>query len=127
MAYKEKGKGAFSEGFSLDVPPLLDPTMFIFWKKRFEAFVKSKSLRLWEIIEFGDYIPRTAPLAPYIDGYILEKSEWSEEDKIKVGDNYLAIHLLYCAIPDKEFGTIIDCGTAHDIWKSLVMIHEDNA
>lgn len=150
------------EGASIDLLPRLNkPENFIFWKKHFEVFVKSKSLRLWRIIEFGDYIPRkvspgengtivtteseckngmiVTPESECENGMIVTRenecengmivkpeSEWSKEDETKVRQNSLAIHLLYCALPEKDQKLIFRCDTAHDIWATLDMIHEGN-
>lgn len=53
MPYIEQGDRALAEGASSDRPPLLDPEMFYFWKKRFEFFVKTKSFPAWEYIAYG--------------------------------------------------------------------------
>lgn len=99
------------DGF-LEVPQLLNPENYWIWKCRFEVFVQGKSIHLWRIIEVGDYIP---PI------------NLSENDKIKVHENYIAIYLLYCSLPDNEFKFIYRCDTAHEIWKTLEMVHEGNS
>ena len=37
-------------------PPLLETDGFCFWKTRFETYVRSKDLDLWEVIQNGDYV-----------------------------------------------------------------------
>lgn len=115
-----------AEGALLDRLPLLDPKMFIYWKKHFEVFVKSKSLRLWRIIQSGDYVPYKVSIDE-MDVIVKPESEWSEEDETKVRENYLAIHILYCAIPKKEIGIILKCETAQNIWETLVTTYEGNS
>ncbi|GJW61996.1 zf-CCHC domain-containing protein [Tanacetum coccineum] len=38
-------------------PPLFEANGFIYWKNRFETYVKSKDIDLWQIIVDGDYKP----------------------------------------------------------------------
>ncbi|GJZ74303.1 hypothetical protein Tco_0638449 [Tanacetum coccineum] len=38
-------------------PPLFESDGFIYWKNRFEIYVKSKDLDLWYIITYGDFPP----------------------------------------------------------------------
>ncbi|GJZ08155.1 hypothetical protein Tco_0542438 [Tanacetum coccineum] len=37
--------------------PLFENDGFIYWKNRFETYVKSKDLDLWHIITYGDFPP----------------------------------------------------------------------
>ncbi|GJT44497.1 hypothetical protein Tco_0953212 [Tanacetum coccineum] len=36
-------------------PPLIEPNGFCFWKARFETFVKSKDIDLWQVIQNDDF------------------------------------------------------------------------
>ncbi|GJU72349.1 zf-CCHC domain-containing protein [Tanacetum coccineum] len=38
-------------------PPLFESDGFIYWKNRFETYVKSKDLDLWHVITDGDFLP----------------------------------------------------------------------
>ncbi|GKB44292.1 hypothetical protein Tco_0889234 [Tanacetum coccineum] len=38
-------------------PPLFESNSFIYWKTRFETYVKSKDLDLWHVIANGDFQP----------------------------------------------------------------------
>ncbi|GKA98081.1 zf-CCHC domain-containing protein [Tanacetum coccineum] len=44
----------YVEGCSMQRPPLLEPNGFCFWKARFETYVKSKDIDLWQVIQNGD-------------------------------------------------------------------------
>ena len=44
----------FKEGQSIQRPPLFEPNGFIYWKNRFETYVKSKDIDLRFIIIEGD-------------------------------------------------------------------------
>ncbi|GKB24639.1 copia protein, partial [Tanacetum coccineum] len=47
----------YLEGQSMQRPPLFESDGFIYWKNRFETYVKSKDLDLWHVITFGDFPP----------------------------------------------------------------------
>jgi hypothetical protein len=38
-------------------PPLFESDGFLYWKNRFETYVKSKDLDIWHVITFGDFPP----------------------------------------------------------------------
>ncbi|GJV88723.1 hypothetical protein Tco_1532661, partial [Tanacetum coccineum] len=44
-------------GQSMQRPPLFKSDSFIYWKNRFETYVKSKDLDLWHVITNGDFQP----------------------------------------------------------------------
>ena len=45
----------YLEGQSMQRPPLFESDGFLYWKNRFETYVKSKDLDLWHIITNGDF------------------------------------------------------------------------
>ncbi|GJY25107.1 zf-CCHC domain-containing protein [Tanacetum coccineum] len=47
----------YLEGQSMQRPPLFESDSFIYWKNRFETYVKSKDLDLWHVITNGDFQP----------------------------------------------------------------------
>ncbi|GKE47810.1 hypothetical protein Tco_1479068 [Tanacetum coccineum] len=47
----------YSEGQSMQRPLLFESDGFIYWKNRFETYVKSKDLDLWHVITYGDFPP----------------------------------------------------------------------
>ncbi|GJV00902.1 copia protein [Tanacetum coccineum] len=47
----------YLEGQSMQRPPLFESNGFIYWKNRFETYVKSKDLDLWHVITDGDFLP----------------------------------------------------------------------
>ncbi|GJR39102.1 hypothetical protein Tco_1214786 [Tanacetum coccineum] len=44
----------YLEGQSMQRPPLFESDSFIFWKNRFETYVKSKDLDIWHVITNGN-------------------------------------------------------------------------
>ncbi|GJV65564.1 zf-CCHC domain-containing protein [Tanacetum coccineum] len=47
----------YLEGQSMQRPPLFESDSFVYWKNRFETYVKSKYLDLWHVITNGDFQP----------------------------------------------------------------------
>nr|GEU32412.1 zf-CCHC domain-containing protein/DUF4219 domain-containing protein/UBN2 domain-containing protein [Tanacetum cinerariifolium] len=47
----------YLEGQSMQRPPLFESDGFIYWKNRFETYVKSKDLDLWHVINYGEFPP----------------------------------------------------------------------
>ncbi|GKE48414.1 hypothetical protein Tco_1479672, partial [Tanacetum coccineum] len=47
----------YKEGQSMQRPSLFEANCFIYWKNRFETYVKSKDIDLWHIIVYGNYKP----------------------------------------------------------------------
>ncbi|GKC39364.1 retrovirus-related pol polyprotein from transposon TNT 1-94 [Tanacetum coccineum] len=47
----------YLEGQSMKRPPLFESDGFIYWKNRFETYVKSKDLDLWHVITDDDFPP----------------------------------------------------------------------
>ena len=47
----------YLEGQSMQRPPLFESDGFLYWKNRFETYVKSKDLDLWHVITDGDFLP----------------------------------------------------------------------
>ena len=50
------GSRDYWEGCFMQRTPLLEPEGFCFWKTRFETYVKSKDIDLWEVIINGDFV-----------------------------------------------------------------------
>ncbi|GKD83663.1 retrovirus-related pol polyprotein from transposon TNT 1-94 [Tanacetum coccineum] len=86
-------------------PPLLEPNGFCFWKARFETYIKSKDIDLWQVIQNDDFYyevedPETKLMkeTPY---ELLE-----DDQKKKLGKNNEAKMTLYNALPRKEYERI---------------------
>ncbi|GJT65599.1 hypothetical protein Tco_1017079 [Tanacetum coccineum] len=116
----------YLEGQSMQRPPLFESDHFIYWKNRFETYVKAKDLDLWHIILNGDF----PPLARNKETQILEVvpfEEQSDDLKKKLAKNNKAKMVLYNALPKKEYERIFMCKTAKDIWQSLLITHQGNS
>ncbi|GJY55941.1 hypothetical protein Tco_0455056 [Tanacetum coccineum] len=114
----------YKEGQSMQRPPLFKANCFIYWKNRFEIYVKSKDIDLWHIIVYGNYKPTIKnkngkdEIIPY------EKFEESHKKIISKNDE--AKMVLYNALHKKEYERIIMCNTAKYVWNSLVITRQGN-
>ncbi|GJZ95941.1 hypothetical protein Tco_0668275 [Tanacetum coccineum] len=92
----------YVEGCSMQRPPLLEPNGFNFWKARFETYVKSKDINLWQVIQNDNFY------------YKVEDSEtklikempyelFEDDQKKKLGNNNEAKMTLYNDLPRKEY------------------------
>ncbi|GKC01772.1 hypothetical protein Tco_0987908 [Tanacetum coccineum] len=116
----------YLEGQSMQRPPLFESDCFIYWKNRFETYVKAKDLDLWHIILNGDF----PPVAKNEVTQVLEVVPFEQQDddlKRKLAKNNEAKMVLYNALPKKEYERIFMCKTAKDIWQSLLITHQGNS
>ncbi|GJS85747.1 hypothetical protein Tco_0752288 [Tanacetum coccineum] len=86
----------YLEGQSMQRPPLFESDSFIYWKNRFETYVKSKDLDLCDDLK--------KKLAKYNEAKMV----------------------IYNALPRKEYERIFMCNTAKEIWKTLLITHQGN-
>ncbi|GJR40549.1 DUF4219 domain-containing protein [Tanacetum coccineum] len=102
-------------------PPLLESDGFIYWKNRFETYVKSKDLDLWHIITYGDFPPIQNNPETKKDE-IVPFDKQNDDLKKKLAKNNEAKMVIYNALPQEEsidngfarFNTIITSLKAHD-------------
>ncbi|GJV83619.1 hypothetical protein Tco_1523517 [Tanacetum coccineum] len=66
----------YLEAQSMLRPPLFESDHFIYWKNRFETYVKAKDLDLWPIILNGDF----PPVARNKETQILEMVPFEQQD-----------------------------------------------
>ncbi|GJZ13645.1 hypothetical protein Tco_0548875 [Tanacetum coccineum] len=74
----------YLKGKSMQRPPLFKSGSFIYWKNRFETYVKSKDLDLWHVITNGDFQPI------------------EQNPETKLDENNVGISKLYILKGDKE-------------------------
>ena len=113
----------FKEGQSMQRPPLFEPNGFIYWKNRFETYVKSKDIDLWYIIIEGDNKVVYKDIASGKDEDS-SLTKHSEDQKKLVAKNNEAKMMLYNALPKKEYERVFMCKTAKDIWQTLIITHQ---
>ncbi|GKC90936.1 zf-CCHC domain-containing protein [Tanacetum coccineum] len=116
----------YLEGQSMQRPPLFESDGFIYWKKKFETYVKSKDLDLWYVIIYGDFPPiKNNPETKKDE--IVPFDKQSDDLKKKLAKNNEAKMVIYSALPRKEYERIFMCKTAKEIWDTLLITHQGNS
>nr|GEW53402.1 hypothetical protein [Tanacetum cinerariifolium] len=112
----------YKEGQSMQRPPLFEANCFIYWKKRFETYVKSKDIDLWYIIAHGNYKPTIKDK----DGkdIAIPYEKFDENHKKMIFKNDESKMVLYNTLPKKEYERIFMCDTDQNIWDSLITTHQ---
>ncbi|GKB23479.1 zf-CCHC domain-containing protein [Tanacetum coccineum] len=105
----------YLEGKSMQRLPLFESDRFIYWKNRFETYVKVKDLDLWHIILNGDF-PLVAKNEVTQILEVVPFEEQSDDLKKKLSKNNEAKIVLYNALPKKEYERIFMCKAAKAIW-----------
>ncbi|GJS90064.1 retrovirus-related pol polyprotein from transposon TNT 1-94 [Tanacetum coccineum] len=82
-------------------PPLFESDGFIYWKNRFETYVKSKDLDLCHIITYGDFPPIRNNLETK-KGEIVPFEKQSDDLKKRLAKNNTAKMVIYNALPLKD-------------------------
>ncbi|GJS40963.1 zf-CCHC domain-containing protein [Tanacetum coccineum] len=106
-------------------PPLFESDGFIYWKNRFETYVKSKDLDLWHVIIDGDFPPIQFNPETKKDE-IVSFHKQNDDLKKKLAKNNEAKMVIYNALPRKEYERIFMCQTAKEIWDTLLITHQGN-
>ncbi|GJU04253.1 hypothetical protein Tco_1114591 [Tanacetum coccineum] len=116
----------YLEGQSMQRPPLFESDSFIYWKNRFETYVKSKDLDLWHVITNGDFQPIIQnPETKFDEVVPFEKQ--SDDLKRRLAKNNEAKMVIYNALPRKEYERIFMCNTTKEIWKTLLITYQGNS
>ncbi|GJT68280.1 hypothetical protein Tco_1019760 [Tanacetum coccineum] len=116
----------YLEGQSMQRPPLFESDSFIYWKNRFETYVKSKDLDLWHVITNGDFQPIIQNPETKLDEVIPFEKQ-TDDLKKRLAKNNEAKMVIYNALPRKEYERIFMCYTAKEIWKTLLITHLGNS
>ncbi|GKD81697.1 hypothetical protein Tco_1348536 [Tanacetum coccineum] len=116
----------YLEGQSMQRPPLFESDSIIYWKNRFETYVKSKDLDLWHFITNSDFQPIKQNPETKLDKVTLFEKQ-SDDLKKRLAKNNEAKMVIYNALPRKEYERIFMCNTAKEIWKTLLITHQDNS
>ncbi|GKE09886.1 hypothetical protein Tco_1413437 [Tanacetum coccineum] len=106
-------------------PPLFESDGFIYWKNRFETYVKSKDLDLWHVITVGDFPPiQNNPETKKDEVVPFHKQ--NDDLKKKLTKNNEAKMVIYNAFLHKEYERFFMCQTAKEIWDTLLITHQCN-
>ncbi|GJT29174.1 hypothetical protein Tco_0909449 [Tanacetum coccineum] len=100
--YHQPNLYKYLEGKSMQRPPLFESDYFIYWKNRFETYVKAKDLDLWHIILNGDF----PPLSKNEVTQILEVVSFEEQsDHLK--KKLAKIMKLKCQVKDNKIDLLV--------------------
>ncbi|GKA46304.1 hypothetical protein Tco_0739187 [Tanacetum coccineum] len=95
----------YLEGQSMQRPPLFESDSFIYWKNRFETYVKSKDLDLWHVITNGDFQPIIQNPETKLDEIVTFEKQ-TDDLKRRLAKNNKAKMVIYNALPRKEYERI---------------------
>ncbi|GJV02866.1 hypothetical protein Tco_1336435 [Tanacetum coccineum] len=91
----------YLEGQSMQRPSLFESDGFIYWKNRFETYVKSKDLDLWHVITYDDFSPiQNNPKTK--NDEIVPFDKQNDDLKKKLAKNNEAKMIIYNALPLKD-------------------------
>ncbi|GJT55314.1 hypothetical protein Tco_0990368 [Tanacetum coccineum] len=93
------------EGKFMQRPQLFKSDSFIYWKNRFETYVKSKDLDLWHVITNGDFQPIEQNPETKLDEVIPFEKQ-SDDLKKRLAKNNEVKMVIYNALPRKEYERI---------------------
>ncbi|GJS87057.1 zf-CCHC domain-containing protein [Tanacetum coccineum] len=100
----------YLEGQSMQRPPLFESDSFIYWKNRFETYVKLKDLDLWHVITNGDFQPIIQNPETKLDEVIPFEKQTDDLKKRLAKNNEVKV-VIYNALPRKEYERIFMCNT----------------
>nr|GEV11384.1 zinc knuckle CX2CX4HX4C [Tanacetum cinerariifolium] len=103
----------YVEGCSMQIPPFLEPNGFCFWKGRFETYVKSKDINLWQVIQNSNFYYEVEDLETKLMKETMYELLEDDQDK-KLGKNNEANMTLYNTLPRKEFEIVFMCKIAKE-------------
>ncbi|GJV49843.1 hypothetical protein Tco_1440055 [Tanacetum coccineum] len=95
----------YLEGQSMQRPPLFESGSFIYWKNRFETYVKSKDLDLWHVITNDDFQPIRQNSKTKLDEVIPFEKQIDDLKK-RLAKNNEAKMVIYNALSRKEYERI---------------------
>ena len=99
-------------GQSLIIPPLLDGTIYAYWKVCMRAFLQSLEEKVWQAVEIGWTKPTEAPAD-------------QDDAKIKVANfNSKALNALFSAVTNEEFKKISFTKIAKEVWTIFQTTYE---
>ncbi|GKB95175.1 zf-CCHC domain-containing protein [Tanacetum coccineum] len=93
----------YLEGQSMQRPPLFESDVFIYWKNRFETYVKSKDLDLWHVITDCDF-PHIQNDPETKKDEVVPFHKQSDDLKKKLAKNNEAKMVIYNALPPLDEG-----------------------
>ncbi|GJW67031.1 hypothetical protein Tco_0121455, partial [Tanacetum coccineum] len=88
--------------------------------------MKSKDLVLWHVITEGDFLPIQNNPETKLDEVVPFEKQNDNLTK-RLAKNNKANMAIHNALPRKEYERIYMCNTAKEIWKTLLITHQDES
>ncbi|GJT01356.1 zf-CCHC domain-containing protein [Tanacetum coccineum] len=114
----------YLEGQSMQRLPLFEINSLIYWKNIFETYVKPKDLYLSHVITEGDFQPIQNNPETKLDEVVPFEKQ-NDDLKKRLAKNNEAKMVIYNVLPRKEYKRIFMCNTTKEIWKTLLITHQD--
>ncbi|GJX26114.1 zf-CCHC domain-containing protein [Tanacetum coccineum] len=108
----------YIEGCSMKRPPLLEANRFCFWKARFETYVMSKDIGLWQVIQNGGFYFEVEDSKTKMMKETLYE-HLKDDQKKQLGKNNEVKMTLYNALPRKEYERVFMYKTAKEFPRPL--------
>nr|GEZ13425.1 DUF4219 domain-containing protein/UBN2 domain-containing protein [Tanacetum cinerariifolium] len=116
----------FVKGCSMQRPPFIEPNGFCFWKARFDTYIKSKDIDLWQVIQNGDFYFAVQEK----ETNLMKETPYEllkDVEKKQLGKNKEAKMTIYNALPRKEYERVFMCKTIKEVWHTLIITHQGNS
>ncbi|GKA90998.1 zf-CCHC domain-containing protein [Tanacetum coccineum] len=97
----------------MQIPPFLEPNGFCFLKARFETYVKSKDIDLWQVIQNDDFYFEVKDE----ETKLMKETTYEllkDNEKKQLGKNEEAKMTIYNALPRKEYERVFMCKTTKE-------------
>jgi len=111
----------FSEGASINRPPLFSGDNYPFWKIRMKIFLESVDKGVWDAIVNGPFIP-----TKIVEGKTMPKDflSWTLDENKRVHYDVRAKNIISSALTLDEFYRVSICQSAKEMWDVLEVTHE---
>jgi len=112
------------EGGSITKPPILDGTIYDYWKGRMVAFLKSMDRKTWKVVIKGWHHLVVVDKDGKCTSTLKAEEDWSkEEDELDL-ENPKSLNTLFNDVHKNMFRLINTCIVAKDVWEILRTIQE---
>ncbi|XP_027933253.1 uncharacterized protein LOC114188805 [Vigna unguiculata] len=111
----------FSEGASINRPPLFSGDNYPFWKIRMKIFLESVDKGVWDAIVNGPFIPTKIEEGKAIPKDFLS---WTPDENKRAHYDVRAKNIISSALTLDEFYRVSICQSAKEMWDVLEVTHE---
>lgn len=110
------------DGWSINIPPILNDTNYDYWKVKIVAFLKFIDIKTWKVVINGwNY-----PVIISQDGTTSLKLEadWSKDKDDDFGDNDKVLNSIFNGVDKDMFRLINTCTEAKEAWEIFKNSHK---